>query len=136
MLRVVLDPIVLLRGLLNPHSICSSLFSEYAHHFKVVVPKQITRVLILLCYHPILVARYPDLSEIDPRHAGRLLLRAEKVDLQADRHSNIFLATAIAAKADYLVCEDQALLALRQKVEIPIIDTRTFVMLLETGSGP
>ncbi len=136
MVRVVLDPVVLLRGLLNPHSICSSLLSEYAYHFKVVVSEEITKALILLCYHPTLVARYSRLSKVDPRHAARLFLRAEKANLQTDRNSNIFLATAIAAKVDYLVCEDQALLALRQKVKVPIIDTRAFIMLLETGPAP
>lgn len=133
MYRVVLDPVVLLRGLLNPHSICGSLLSEYAYRFKVVVSADIAKLLILLCYHPILVDRYPHLSKVDPQHAGRLLLRAERANLQADQHTNIFLATAIAAKADYLVCEDRTLLALHRKTEIPIIDTYGFIMLLETA---
>lgn len=136
MVRVVLDPVVVLRGLLNPHSICSSLLSEYAYHFKVVVSEEIIRALILLCYHPTLTARYPRLAKVDPPHVARLFLRAEKANLPADRDGNIFVATAIAAKVDYLVCEDQALLALRQKIKVPIIDTRAFIMLLETRSAP
>jgi predicted nucleic acid-binding protein len=136
MLRVVLDPVVVLRGLLNPHSICSRLLSEYAYNFKVVVSEEIIRALILLCYHPTLIAKYRRLSKVEPTHAARLFLRAEKASLPADRDGNIFVATAIAAKVDYLVCEDQALLALRQKVKVPIIDTRAFIMLLETRSAP
>ena len=133
MVRVVLDPVVVLRGLLNPHSICSTLLAEYAHRFKVVLSAETMRALTVLCYHPILRAKYSRLSKVDPRDAGRLLLRADKVNLPADRSDNIFIATAIAAEADYLVCEDQALLAWRKKIQIPIIDTRAFILLLDTG---
>jgi len=133
MRRVVLDHLVLLRGLLNPHSICGRLLSEYAHRYKAVFSNSTVKVYFLL-YHPDLVAKYPRLSKVDPKQAGRLFARAQRVHIEAAQHKNAFIAAAIAAQADYLVCEDASLLALQGKIEIPIIDTRAFIALLETES--
>ena len=135
MYRVVLDAVILLRGLVNPHSICGMLLSEYTHRYQVIFSEETRKALVLLPFHPLLLAKYPHLSKTDPRQAGRLIARAEKVHVQPDHSDNIFIAAAIAAKADYLVCEDPALLALRGRSKIPIIDARAFVTLLASGSA-
>ncbi len=36
MLHVVLDPVVMLRALINPHSPCGQLLSEYADRYRAV----------------------------------------------------------------------------------------------------
>jgi predicted nucleic acid-binding protein len=130
MYRVVLDPIVILRGLINPHSICGSLLSDYASRYKVVFSAEMGQALIFLPHHPMLIAKYPRLARLDPRQAGRLLARAEKVHIDLALHPNVVVATAIAAQAGYLICEDAQLLAVRDKIPVPILSAAAFIALL------
>jgi len=43
----------------------------------------------------------------------------------------VYIALARAARADYLVCEDQGLLSACQEHGIPVLDTRAFLALLD-----
>ena len=130
MYHVVLDPIVLLRGLINPHSICGSLLSEYAGRYKAIFSSETSLALVVLPRHPLLVAKYPRLVRVDPRQAGRLLAHAEKVPIDLATVPNAVVATAIAANADYIICEDAHLLAAREKIVTPMLTASEFVTLL------
>jgi len=132
MYRIVLDPIVILRGLINPHSICGSLLSKYARRYKAIFSPQAGLALIYLPFHPMLIAKYPRLGRLEPRQSGRLYARAEKVQLDSMPHPNIFVATAMAAKVDYLISEDAQLLAMADKIAISILSAAAFVALLES----
>ena len=132
MYRVVLDPVVIVRGLINPYSICGSLLSDYASRYKAIFSAQTGHALIWLPYHPLLMAKYTRIVRLDPRQAGRLLARAEKVQIDLDAYPNAFIATAVAAKADYLVCEDAQLLAVRDRSPVPFVSAAAFVTLLES----
>ena len=132
MYRVVLDPVVIVRGLINPYSICGSLLSDYASRYKAIFSAETGHALIWLPYHPMLMVKYPRIVRLDPRQAGRLFARAEKVHIDLDAHPNAFIATAVAAKADYLICEDAQLLAVRGKTTVPFLSAAAFVALLES----
>ncbi|HEX5415280.1 MAG TPA: putative toxin-antitoxin system toxin component, PIN family [Chloroflexota bacterium] len=62
-----------------------------------------------------------------------IIVGAEVVDIPAilpvsrDPKDDKFLATALAAAADYLVSEDADLLVLCEYGGIPIVDARTFL---------
>jgi predicted nucleic acid-binding protein len=135
MYRVVLDPIVILRGLINPYSICGTLLSDYAARYKAIFSAETGQALVFLPFHPMLIARFPRLAHLDPRQAGRLLARAEKVQIDHAVHPNVVVATAIAAQADYLICEDAQLLAAREKIPVPILSAAAFVALLASEPG-
>ncbi|MBI4759208.1 MAG: putative toxin-antitoxin system toxin component, PIN family, partial [Chloroflexi bacterium] len=49
-----------------------------------------------------------------------------------DPKDDIFVATALAGQVDYLVSEDKDLLVLGSTTGVPIIDTQTFIELLES----
>ena len=68
-----------------------------------------------------------------------LLPRAEILDFGApapmvrDPKDDVFVATALAGRADFIVSEGRDLLDRREVAGIPIIDTRTFIERLESG---
>jgi len=131
MLRVVLDPVVMLRGLLNPHSLCRYLLFDYADRYCAVFSDNTLRLLRLLLLHPFIAGRLPLLVKISPSRLARLLQYAETVRVPTEPDVNLYIALARAARADYLVCEDQGLLSACQEHGIPVLDTRAFLALLD-----
>ena len=127
MFRVVLDHAVLLRGLINPHSPCGSLLSKHSYRYRAIFSEETRRALLVLQLHPVLLAKHPHLLKINPRRAGRLAARAETVRLPSDRFDSAVIATALAARVDYIVSEDPALLDYHDRVDIPIVDAQTFI---------
>ena len=131
MYRIVLDPVTLLRGLLNPHSPCRLLLFDYADRYHALFSDETVRVVRILVLHPILVVGLPSLVKINHSRLTRILLRAERVSIPAEHDDNLFVAVARAAQADYLVCEDRNLLARRDQLGVPVIDAATFLSLLD-----
>ena len=131
MLRVVLDPVVMLRGLLNPYSLCGRLLFEYADRYRAVFSDNTLRVLRLLLLHPVIVVRLPALVKISPSRLARLFQCAERVRVPTEPDVNLHVALARAARADYLICEDQTLLSQCQDHGIPVLNTRAFLALLD-----
>jgi predicted nucleic acid-binding protein len=131
MLRVVLDPVVMLRGLLNPHSPCRRLLFDYADRYRAVFSDNTLRLLRLLFLHPLIVARLPLLVKISPSRLARLFQYAERVRVPTEPDVSSCIALARAARADYVICEDQVLLSQCQEQSIPVLNTRAFLALLD-----
>jgi predicted nucleic acid-binding protein len=131
MLHVVLDPVVMLRALINPHSPCGKLLSDYADHYRAVFSDDTLRVLRFLLLHPLLVFRFPLLVEISPSKLARILQYADRVQAPTEPDVSVFITLARAAQADYVICEDQVLLSECQSQGIPVLDTTAFLALLD-----
>jgi predicted nucleic acid-binding protein len=56
-------------------------------------------------------------------------------NLPSDDFDNAVIATALAARVDYIVAEDPALLDYHDRLDIPIVDAQTFIMLLESEAS-
>ena len=130
MYRVVLDPIVMLRGLLNPHSICGCLFFDYADRYRAFFSDATVSALHLLIYNPFVVMALTHLTKTNPRQVERLLLRAERVRIPKDLRGNIFVAVALTAHADYVICEDAVIRAKCKERAVPVLTASEFVSLL------
>jgi len=131
MLHVVLDPVVMLRALINPHSPCGKLLSDYADRYRAVFSDDAIRALRYLVLHPFLAHRFPSLVEISPSRLGRLFQYADRVRVPAEPDAGIFISLSRAARVDYVICEDQVLLSECQSRGIPVLDTRGFLALLD-----
>ena len=131
MYRVVLDPVVMLRGLLNPASPCRYLLSAYPDHYRAIFSKETVRVIRGLLVHPILTIAFPPLSRLNVSSLTQVFLCAERVQLPHDPGVNVFVAVARVAQADFLVCEDRWLLARRDCLGVPVIQTYPFLALLD-----
>jgi len=89
---------------------------------------------------PELARKYRSLAKIGPRQVIDLLSKAEAVEIGTppsvvrNPKDDIFVATALAGRADYLVSEDKDVLALGNTARVPIINTQIFIELLESKS--
>ena len=131
MYRVVLDSVVMLRGLLNPASPCRYLLSDYADHYRAIFSDETVGVIRVLLEHPLLTVAFPPLSKLNVLSLTQAFLCAERVQLPRDSDDSIFVAVARVAQADFLVCEDRWLLARRDHLGVPVIQTRPFLALLD-----
>jgi predicted nucleic acid-binding protein len=131
MLRVVLDPVVMLRGLLNPHSLCSRLLSDHAERYCAIFSDDTIRALRFLLLHPFIVGRFPLLVEISPSKLARLFQYADRVRVPTEPEGSVFIALARAARADYLICEDEVLLSECHRQGIPVLNAHAFLTLLD-----
>ena len=147
MYRVVLDTVVFVRALIplattgdyrNPRSVSGRLLSDEAERFTLLVSKPTAQELLEVIQRPELTRKYRSLGRISVQQVIDLLARAELVDIGApspvvrDPKDDIFVATAIAGQANFIVSEDKDLLDLQDVSGIPIVDTRAFIERLST----
>ena len=138
MLRIVLDTVVFVRALINPNSRSGWLLYGYSDRYKIIVSKPTAQELLEVIQRLELTRRYPRLARISLRQVIDLLSKAEAVEIgiprsiARDPKDDVFVATALAGRADYLISEDKDLLVLGNTAGVPIIDTQTFIELIES----
>ena len=135
MRRVVLDLNVMLRGLLNPHSLCGALLHDYSDRYRAIFSAETLVMLNGFLIHPALVQAFPRLAHVSQRQLKSILLFAERVSLPQDHGLDISVATARAARADYLITESPGILPACQNQGIPTLNTRDFLALLDSQSA-
>jgi predicted nucleic acid-binding protein len=133
MYRVVLDPFVMLRGLLNRYSPSARLLFDYSDRYRAVFSDETLRVMRILLLHPFLVAAFPRLADVSQSRLSTALLPAERVRLAEGHTGSVFIATAQAAHVDFLVSEDPALLENHASLGLQILDAAGFLTLLDPG---
>jgi len=137
-LRIVLDTVVFVRALINPKSRCGRLLFEHSDRYIIIVSKPTAQELLEVIHRPELTAKYRGLLRINLRQIIDILSHAEAVEIGAlrsivrDPKDDIFVATALAGKADYLVSEDKDLLVLGSTAGVQIVNTQTFIDRLES----
>ncbi len=135
--KVVLDTVVLVRALINPRSGRGRIV--FAHHgrYRLFVSEPVVREMLEVLHRPELTAKFRSLEGLDLRRVLDLLGQAEAVEVvhapavSRDPNDDKFLATAIAASADYLVNEDADLLVLGQHEQVKILSAASFLRLLD-----
>jgi putative PIN family toxin of toxin-antitoxin system len=139
MVRVVFDTVVFIRCLLNPRSIWGRLVIHYGHTYHLVLSEPVVAELLEVIERPEVKGKFRFLEEFGPRELLALLQDAEVVTVgeipsaSRDPKDNKFLATATAARAAYLVSEDRDLLDLKDYEGVAIVNTATFLGLIERG---
>lgn len=134
--RVVLDTVVLIRALINPHGDWGRLLFERAGHYRLVVSPLLLSEYLEVTARPELVRKFRRLPE-HQRDMLDLLSRAEVVTVDAlptferDPNDAHVLATAVAGGADYLVSGDNDLLDLGEYAGISILSAASFLRVLE-----
>ena len=137
MLRVVLDTVVFVRALLNPHSRSGRLIFRQADRFALIVSKPTAQELLEVIQRPELAKKYKSLNQLGIEQLIDLVSQAEAVEIGIPRaivrdpKDDIFIATALAGDADYIVSADQDLLTLKDSAGVPIITTEKFLALLD-----
>ncbi|OGG31592.1 putative toxin-antitoxin system toxin component, PIN family [Candidatus Gottesmanbacteria bacterium RIFCSPLOWO2_02_FULL_38_8] len=139
MLGVVIDTVIFVRSLINPKSFCGKIVFFHNKSYQLFISEPIVREIIEVLQRPELTRKFKTLKNMDFLRVLEILGQANVVQVftigqvSRDPKDNKFLATAIAAKARYLVTEDKDLLDLKEYQGIKIIDTNIFLLTLEKG---
>jgi putative PIN family toxin of toxin-antitoxin system len=139
MVRAVFDTNVFLPALINPHSRCGRLLDEFADDYELFLAPAIVREMVEVLHRPRLRAKFPQIAQLDVAHIIALFERAQVIEPQnvppvsRDPQDDKFLACARAARAGYLVTEDQDLLVLEEYNGVRVCRPAEFIALLEAG---
>jgi putative PIN family toxin of toxin-antitoxin system len=135
--NVVFDTVVFVRSLINPHSIWGNLVYTYKAKYTLYLSIPVIKEIVEVIERPKLKQKYHTTQEHGIRQLLQILFHANVVDIETiptasrDIKDDKFLATAKAAKADYLVSEDQDLLTLKEYEGTQIVNAETFLKVLE-----
>jgi uncharacterized protein len=135
-LRVVFDTVIFVRGLINPHGRWGRLVFAHYQDYDLIISEPIATEILEVLHRPELRSKFRGLEGLDVAAVIALLGQAAAVDvpsippLSRDPKDDKFLATAAAARADYLVSEDQDLLVLEQYQGVKLVDAATFLRVI------
>lgn len=141
MLRVVFDTVVFVRCLINPHGRWGALVFEHAGRYRLFVSEPVLVEILEVLARPELTKKFRSLRGLDRTRVLDLLAQASVVELPAippvsrDPKDDKFLATARAARAQYLVSEDEDLLHLGEYEGIKMVNALQFLRILEQEDG-
>ncbi len=136
MLKVVFDTVVFVRTLLNPHNYCGRTVFERASDYRLFISRPVVQEILEVLHRAELTTKFRELARFDLASVIDLLGQAEVVGIPTvssvsrDPQDDIFVATAVAAQADYLVSEDKDLLDLGEHQGIKIVSCSAFLVVL------
>ena len=141
-IKVVFDTQIYLRAAINPRSICGKLFAEWTDYYHLYIAEQIEVEILDVFTRSKVRAKFPQITDATLFRYREIINRAKRVKLQSadilsvsrDPKDDIFLACAKAAKADYLVSEDNDLLVLKHYENTRIVNALEFLHILESRS--
>ena len=140
MLRVVFDTVIFVRSLINPRSTWGRLVFEYSLHYQLFLSQPVLVEILEVLQRPELTSKFRALQDRDLRRVIEIVGQAQAVTPPAvpavsrDPKDDKFLATAAAARADYLVTEDEDLLVLDEYQGVKIVNAAAFLSILEGTS--
>lgn len=137
MLNVVFDTVVFVRSLINPYSRWGEAVFRSSDRYRLFFSQPVLEEILEVLHRPELTRKFRTLQGLDRSTVLLLLDQAELVDIpeiepiSRDPKDDKFLVTAREARADYLVTEDEDLLVLKEYEGVKIINTETFLSVLE-----
>lgn len=137
MIKAVFDTVVFVRSLLNPHSRWGHIVFQTRHRYRLIVSFPVLQEILEVLQRPELTVKFRPVGELNYEELLNVLALAEAVDVarilpvSRDPADDKFLATAVAAQADYLVTEDNDLLVLKEYQGVNIVSATAFARLLE-----
>ena len=136
-MRVVLDTVIFVRALINPHGRWGRLLFEHSDRYVIVLSPDIIRDIISVLYRPSLRRRFPQMAEPAPlEQVLAILERAEvveprdKLSVCRDPNDDKFFECAVEGRANYIVSEDKDILDVGELEEIKTITADELVRLV------
>lgn len=137
-MRVVVDTNILIRALIMPHGTVGPVLLRLRQsEYTLLYAQSLLEELIDVLNRPRIRTKY-NLTQDDIKAVVALiLLRGEAIEpkrtitICRDPKDNKFLEVAVAGKADVIVSGDEDLLVLHPFEDIPIVQPRIFLELLD-----
>lgn len=137
MLKIVIDTVIFVRSLINPHSQCGRIVFAHNKSYQLYISEPILTEILEVLKRPELTAKFHTLKSMDFSEIMAILGQTPSVEISPipevsrDPKDNKFLATAVASEADYLVTEDTDLLDIKEYQGVRIIKAETFLLIIE-----
>ena len=134
--RVVLDTVVLVRGLINPYGVWGRLVFDWAGQYQLVVSPPLLAEYLEVTARPELTRKFRSLPShmrdmLDLLSQAEIAILTELPAFDRDPNDAHVLATAVQGGVDYLVSADNDLLDLGEHDGIPVLSAPAFLRLLE-----
>jgi len=116
-MRVVLDTVIFVRALINPHGKWGRLLFELSDRYVIVLSPEIIKEILSVLYRPSLRQRFPEMAE--PARLKQILTILEEAEVVEptkelsvcrDPHDDKFFECAVEGRAQYIVSEDRDIL--------------------------
>ena len=136
-MRGVFDTVILVRGLINPYSLCGRLVFDHSGSYELIVSSAVVAEYLSVVRRPELVRKYHEVETRDLPAILDIIAAAtvvQPVDTPAicrDPEDDKFLAAARAGSARFIVTEDMALLDPRSYEGIQIVRAEAFLRMLD-----
>ena len=138
-MRIVLDTVVFVRALINPHGQWGRLLFQLSDRYTIVLSPAIIREVISVLYRPSLRRRFPQMAESAPLEKVLAILEraevvepAERLSVCRDPNDDKFFECAVAGRAQYIVSEDKDILAVGEHEGIKTVTADELIALLST----
>lgn len=131
--RVVLDTVVFVRSLINPHGIWGKLVFALSDQYVLFLSKPILAEILEVIDRPSIKSKYRTDAGGGMSRLLDILAQADVVEIEEapsisrDPKDDKFLITAEAAHAQYLIAEDEDLLVLQEYHGVRIVGAAAFL---------
>jgi len=136
-MRAVLDTVVFLRALINPHGRWGRLLFDLSDRYVIVLSPEIIKEILSVLYRAELRGRFPAIAEPARLELALAILEEaevveprEKVSVCRDPADDKFFECALEGRADYIVTEDKDILAVTELRGVKTAAAEEFIALL------
>jgi putative PIN family toxin of toxin-antitoxin system len=132
-MRIVIDTVVLVRGLINPKSYCGRLVFDHFDEYKLVVSSETIAEYLSVIQRPELQRKYRESSTrsidvvVDKIASATIVEPVDVPRVCRDPSDDKFLAAALVGNAEFIVSEDKDLLDLGSYEGIEICTVEAFL---------
>jgi len=137
-MRAVLDTVIFVRALINPHGKWGRLLFELSDRYVIVLSPEIIREILSVVYRPSLRERLPEIAEPAPLAQVLAVLECAEVveptrelSVCRDPSDDKFFECALEAGARYIVSEDRDILDVGVYESVTPVTAEEFLQLLE-----
>lgn len=135
-MRAVIDTVVFVRALINPHGRWGRLLFQLCDRYTIVLSPDIIREILDVLHRSSLRERFPQIDEVAVTRTLAIIERAEVVtpdvslSVCRDPNDDKFFECATAGEASYIVSEDKDVLAVGEYRGIRTVSAAEFTNLI------
>ena len=136
-MKVVLDTVIFVRALINPHGKWGRLLFELSDRYVVLLSPDIIREVLSVLYRPSLRQRFPQMAE--PARIAQILAVLEQAEVVEptkrlsvcrDANDDKFFECAVEGRAAYIISEDRDILDVGVYEGVAVVTADQFLQLL------